>query len=52
MRKRILQQWLEHINIQALCAKAQTQVYNDAPYAWLGTLVFGGLMVRWYGRTA
>jgi len=24
-------------NIEALCAKAQTQVYNDAPYAWLGT---------------
>jgi peptide/nickel transport system substrate-binding protein len=25
-------------NIQALCAKAQTQIYNDAPYAWLGTV--------------
>ena len=24
-------------NIVALCTKAQTQVYNDAPYAWLGT---------------
>ena len=24
--------------IQALCTKAQTQIYNDAPYAWLGVL--------------
>ena len=29
--------------IQSICSKAQTQVYNDAPYAWWGV---GGL---WYG---
>jgi ABC-type transport system substrate-binding protein len=30
-------------SIQSLCTKAQAQLYNDAPYAWLGV---SGL---WYG---
>ena len=30
--------------IKTLCTAAQQQIYNDAPYIWLGTvkLVFGG----------
>jgi ABC-type transport system substrate-binding protein len=35
--------------IQALCTKAQAQIYTDAPYAWLGTfglwLPYGGSLV-------
>jgi ABC-type transport system substrate-binding protein len=35
--------------IKDLCTKAQLQMYNDAPYIWLGSikLVFGGGSVAW-----
>jgi ABC-type transport system substrate-binding protein len=28
--------------IQALCKPAQTQIYNDAPYAWIGQITLWG----------
>jgi ABC-type transport system substrate-binding protein len=35
--------------IKSTCATAQTQVYNDAPYVWLGTLklIIGGGSIVW-----
>ncbi len=35
--------------IKNLCTQAQSQMYNDAPYIWLGAikLVFGGGSVAW-----
>lgn len=35
--------------LQTLCTAAQTQVYNDAPYLWLGTLrpLFGAGSIVW-----
>jgi ABC-type transport system substrate-binding protein len=35
--------------IKSLCTAAQLQMYNDAPYIWLGSikLVFGGGSVAW-----
>jgi len=35
--------------IKQVCTAAQLQMYNDAPYIWLGTvkLVFGGGSVAW-----
>jgi hypothetical protein len=35
--------------LKDLCTSAQAQIYQDAPYVWLGTvkLLFGGGSVAW-----